>query len=85
MCLNEHSYHSYVFLGLSSFFNSDVNRSAHLNLTRDKYGHVRSLIKVDQAGRPLPHRTLSILVGLTLNLDSLCTIVNIVGNFWTFA
>ena len=28
---------------LSSFFNSDVNRSAHLNLTRDKSGHVRSL------------------------------------------
>ena len=28
---------------LSSFFNSDVNKSAHLNLTRDKSGHVRSL------------------------------------------
>ena len=41
-------------------------------------------VKVDQAGRPLPPKTLSILVGLTLNLDSLCTIVNAVGNFWTF-
>ena len=28
---------------LSSFFNSDVNRSAHLNLKRDKSGHVLSL------------------------------------------
>ena len=28
---------------LSSFLNSDVNKSAHLNLTRDKSGHVRSL------------------------------------------
>ena len=37
-----------------------------------------------QAGRPLPPKTLSILVGLTLNLDTLCTIVNIVENFWTF-
>ena len=27
----------------SFFFNSDVNRSAHLNLTRDKSGHVHSL------------------------------------------
>ena len=28
---------------LSSFFDSGVNRSAQLNLTRDKSGHVRSL------------------------------------------
>ena len=28
---------------LSSFFNSDVNRSGYLNMTRDKSGHVRSL------------------------------------------
>ena len=28
---------------LSSFFNSDVKRSAHLNLTYDKSGQVRSL------------------------------------------
>ena len=28
---------------LSSFFDSDVNGSANLNLTRDKSGHVRSL------------------------------------------
>ena len=28
---------------LSSFFNSDVNRSAHVDLTREKSGHVRSL------------------------------------------
>ena len=27
----------------SFFFDSDVNRPAHLNLTRDKSGHVRSL------------------------------------------
>ena len=41
-------------------------------------------MKVDQAGRPLPPKTISILVGLRLNLDSLCTIVNVVGNFRTF-
>ena len=29
VCYKKHSYHSYVFLGLSSFLNSDVNRSAH--------------------------------------------------------
>ena len=28
---------------LSSFFSSDVNKSAHLNLTKDKSGHARSL------------------------------------------
>ena len=28
---------------LSFFLNSDVNRSAHLNLTTEKSGHVRSL------------------------------------------
>ena len=41
-------------------------------------------VKVDQAGRPLPPKTLSILVGLTLKLDSFCTIINVVGNIWTF-
>ena len=41
-------------------------------------------VKVDQAGRPLPPRLLGILVGLTLKLDSLCIIVNVVENIWTF-
>ena len=41
-------------------------------------------MKVDQAGRPLPPKPLGILVGLTLILDSLCTIVNVVENIWTF-
>ena len=35
---------------------------------------------MDQAGRPLPPESLSILVGLTLKLDSLCIIVNVVVN-----
>ena len=41
-------------------------------------------MKVDQAGRPLPPKSLSILVGLTLKLDSLCIIVNVVENIGTF-
>ena len=43
-------------------------------------------MKVDQASRPLPPETLSILVGLTLKFGSLCILVNVVesgsgGNF----
>ena len=34
--------------------------------------------KVDQAVRPLPPRSLNILVGLTLKLDSLCITVSVV-------
>ena len=41
-------------------------------------------VKVDQASRPLSPRSLSILVGLTLKLDSFCIIVNVVENIWTF-
>ena len=41
-------------------------------------------VKVDQAGRPLPPKSLSILVGLTLKLDFLCIRVNVVENIWTF-
>ena len=43
VCFKEHSYHSYDLVELASFFNSDVNNSAHLNLIREKSGHVRSL------------------------------------------
>ena len=38
VCFKEHSYHSYGFVELASFFNSDVNNSAHFNPIRDKYG-----------------------------------------------
>ena len=41
-------------------------------------------VKVDQAGRPLPPKTLSILVGLTLKLGSLCISVNVMESIWTF-
>ena len=41
-------------------------------------------MKVDQAVRPLPPKSLSILVGLTLKLDSLCITVSAVENIWTF-
>ena len=41
-------------------------------------------VKVDQGGRPLPPMSLSIFVGLTLELDSLCIIVNVVENIWAF-
>ena len=37
----------------------------------------------DQAGRPLPSKSLNILVGLTLKFDSLCIIVSVVENIWT--
>ena len=37
-------------------------------------------VKVDQVGRPLQPKSLCILSGLTLKLDSLCIIVNIVEN-----
>ena len=40
--------------------------------------------KVDQASGPLPPKSLSILVDLTLKLHSLCIIVNVVENIWTF-
>ena len=38
---------------------------------------------MDQAGRPLPPKSLNILVGLMLKLDSLCIIVSVVENIWT--
>ena len=40
--------------------------------------------KMDQAARHLPPMSLSILVGLKLKLHSLCIIVNVVENIWTF-
>ena len=42
-------------------------------------------LKVDQAVRPLPPKSLNILVGLTLKLYSLCiSVVSVVENIWTF-
>ena len=40
-------------------------------------------INIDQAGRPLPPKSLNILVGATLKLDSLCITVSVVENIWT--
>ena len=40
-------------------------------------------MKVDQAGRPLPPKSLNILVGLTLKLDFLSITVSVVENTWT--
>ena len=40
-------------------------------------------MKVDQAVRPLPPKSLNILVGLTLKLDSLYITVSAVENIWT--
>ena len=39
-------------------------------------------VKVDQAVRPLPPKSLNILVGLTLKLGSLCNTVSVVENIW---
>ena len=36
-------------------------------------------VRVDQARRPLPPKTVSILVGLALKLVSLCSIINIIS------
>ena len=41
-------------------------------------------VKVDQAFRPLPPRSLNILVGLTLKLYSLCIVVSVVENTGCF-
>ena len=41
-------------------------------------------VKVDQADGPLPPKSLSILVGLALKLDSLCIMISVVENIWTF-
>ena len=41
-------------------------------------------MKVDQIVRPLPPKSLNILEGLTLKLDSLCITVSVVENIWTF-
>ena len=38
---------------------------------------------MDQTVRPLPPRSLNILVGLTMKLYSLYVIVNVVENIWT--
>ena len=35
-------------------------------------------VRVDQAGMPLPPKTVSILVGLALKLVSLCSIISVV-------
>ena len=40
--------------------------------------------EVVQAVRPLPPKSLNILVGVTLKLDSLCIIISVVENIWTF-
>ena len=40
-------------------------------------------VEVDETIRPLPQKSLNILVGLTLKLDSLCITVSIVENIWT--
>ena len=41
-------------------------------------------VKVDQAVRPLPPKSLNILAGLTLKLYSLCITVSVVENIWMF-
>ena len=41
-------------------------------------------VKVDQAVRPLPPKSLNILVGLTLKHYRLCITVSVVENIWTF-
>ena len=47
-------------------------------------GCLHPWVKMDQADRPLPPKSLSIFLVFTLKLDSLCIIVNVVENIWTF-
>ena len=42
------------------------------DLRKDKVRSLHPWVKVNQAGRPLPPKSLNILVGLTMKLDSLC-------------
>ena len=39
-------------------------------------------MKEDKAVRPLPPKSLSILVGSTLKFDSMCITVSVVENIW---
>ena len=41
-------------------------------------------VKVDQAVRPLPPKSLNIFVGLTLKLYFLCITASVVENIWKF-
>ena len=54
-----------------------------LTYRRRKKECLHPWVRVDQAGSPLPPKTLSILVGLTLKLVSLCIIISVVENIWT--
>ena len=47
------------------------------SVRRRRNENLHSWVKVDQAVRPLPPRSLNMLLGLTLKLYSLCIIVSI--------
>ena len=49
-----------------------------------KFTPVHLWVKVDQAIRPLPTKSLNIVVGLMLKLDSLYITVSVHENIWKF-
>ena len=55
----------------------------NLNGVTSSNAKLTPVVKVDQAVRSLPPRSLNILVGLTLKLDSLCTTVSVAEKIWT--
>ena len=68
------------FLGSSL---RDFTVLALINLTGKAKESLHPWVKVDQAGRPLPPKRLSILEGLTLNLLH-CAVICVFEVIWTF-
>ena len=64
--------------------NNCFRKSVQTQITLKEEECLHHWVKVDQAGSSLRPKSLSILVGLTLKLDSLCIIFNVVENIWTF-
>ena len=59
---------------------STVFESNHT--AEEEEGCLHPRVKVDQAIRPLPPKSLNILIDLMLKLDSLCITVSVVENIW---
>ena len=55
----------------------------HVQLAQAKTRNLHPRVRVDQAVRPLPPKTLSILVGLILKLISMCIMIYKVRKVWT--
>ena len=72
------------YIGRKIYENDGNIKELGIQSTKNIKRCLHPWVKVDQAGRPLPPKSLSILVGLTLKPDSLCIIFNVVANIWMF-